>query len=247
MFIKEVIIIKRIDRIISEQTNYSRKEIKDLIKKGLVFVNNEKINNQQEKFNDKDISIVINGKDITIKEHIYLILNKPKGYVSTTDTETENSVLNLVPDSYKTRTIFPAGRLDKDTTGLMIITDDGNFSHDILSPKKHVKKEYEVTLDIPLTNDMVEGFEKGVKLNDGECKSAILEITGTYTGKVTLKEGRYHQIKRMFGCYKAKVIELNRICIGNLYLPNDLRLGEIRELSESELDLIKEKNVVINE
>ena len=106
MFIKEVIIIKRIDRIISEQTNYSRKEIKDLIKKGLVFVNNEKINNPQTKFNDKDISIVINGKDITIKEHIYLILNKPKGYVSTTDTETENSVLNLVPDNYKTRNIL---------------------------------------------------------------------------------------------------------------------------------------------
>lgn len=207
----------------------------------MVFVNDEKVSNPQTKFNDKNISIMINGKKITIKEHIYLILNKPKGYVSTTDLKTENSVLELVPDKYKTRALFPAGRLDKDTTGLMIITDDGNFSHDILSPKKHVKKIYEVTLDIPLTSDMINGFKKGVKLSDGECKSAILEITGTYTGKVTLKEGRYHQIKRMFGCYKAKVIELNRICIGNLYLPNDLKLGEIRELNEEELNLIKEK------
>ena len=207
----------------------------------MVFVNDEKVSNPQTKFNDKNISIMINGKKITIKEHIYLILNKPKGYVSTTDLKTENSVLELVPDKYKTRALFPAGRLDKDTTGLMIITDDGNFSHDILSPKKHVKKIYEVTLDIPLTSDMINGFKKGVKLSDGECKSAILEITGTYTGKVTLKEGRYHQIKRMFGCYKAKVIELNRICIGNLYLPSDLKLGEIRELNEEELNLIKEK------
>lgn len=207
----------------------------------MVFVNDEKVSNPQTKFNDKNISIMINGNEITIKEHIYLILNKPKGYVSTTDSKTENSVLDLVPDKYKTRSLFPAGRLDKDTTGLMIITDDGNFSHDILSPKKHVKKIYEVTLDIPLTSDMINGFEKGVKLSDGECKSAILEITGTYTGKVTLKEGRYHQIKRMFGCYKAKVIELNRICMGNLYLPSDLKLGEIRELNEEELNLIKEK------
>ena len=142
--------------------------------------------------------------------------------------------------------MFPAGRLDKDTTGLMLITDDGEFSHNILSPRKHVKKEYEVTLDNPVTDEMVEGFREGVKLNDGECKSAILEKTGEYTANVTITEGRYHQIKRMFGCYGAKVIELNRICMGNLYLPKDLGLGEIKEASEEDLKKysIKEVNRV---
>ncbi len=125
----------------------------------------------------------------------------------------------------------------------MIITDDGEFAHDILSPKKHVKKIYEVTIDIPITDEMVNGFSSGVKLNDGECKEAILEIISEYKGKVTLKEGRYHQIKRMFGCYKAKVTELNRICMGNLYLPSDLKVGEVRELTNNELELIKKDNI----
>ena len=231
--------IKRIDRIISEQTNYSRKEIKKLISRGLIHVNNEQVKNAECKFDEKNISIEINGEHIYIREHIYLILNKPKGYISTTDSKTEKTVLDLVPESYKTRELFPAGRLDNDTTGLMIITDDGEFAHNILSPKKHVKKIYEVMLDIPVTQTMVKGFEKGVKLNDGECKSTNLEITGEYTANVTLKEGRYHQIKRMFGCYKAKVVELNRICIGNLYLPNDLNLGQTRELNSNELDMIQ--------
>ena len=140
-----------------------------------------------------------------------------------------------------TRDLFPAGRLDKDTTGLMIITDDGEFAHNILSPKKHVQKIYEVTLDIPVTEEMKEGFLKGINLSDGECKSAILDITGEYTCNVTLKEGRYHQIKRMFGCYKAKVVELNRICMGEFFLPKDLKQGEIRELTDIELELIQKR------
>ena len=146
-------------------------------------------------------------------------------------------------EKYKNRNLFPAGRLDKDTTGLMLITDDGEFAHNILSPRKHVKKEYEVTLDIPVTLDMVKGFKEGVNLNDGECKSADLNITGEYTANVTITEGRYHQIKRMFGCYGAKVVELNRICMGNLYLPKELNLGEIKEATEMELQKIQERSV----
>lgn len=231
--------MKRIDRIISEHTDYSRKEIKKLISKGLIFVNDKEVKHPEDKFED-DISITINGIEIDIRNHVYLVLNKPKGLVSTTDLN-ERSVLELVPDEYMTRDLFPAGRLDKDTTGLMIITDDGEFAHNILSPKKHVQKIYEVTLDIPVSEEMKKGFLKGVNLSDGECKSAILDITGEYTCNVTLKEGRYHQIKRMFGCYKAKVVELNRICMGDFYLPKDLKQGEIRELTSQELDLIQSK------
>ena len=121
----------------------------------------------------------------------------------------------------------------------MIITDDGIFAHNILSPKKHIKKTYNVKIDIPITEEMIIGFKNGVELIDGECKSAVLEKTGEYTGKVTLTEGRYHQIKRMFGCFKAKVVELERIKMGNFNLPNDLELGSFRELTKEELKLIK--------
>ena len=233
--------MKRLDRIISEQTNFTRKEIRKLISQGVVWVNNEQIRKPETKFDENKINLKIQGKEIDVREHIYLILNKPKGYVSTTEEGTQKNVIDLVPDKFKTRTLFPAGRLDKDTTGLMLITDDGEFAHNILSPKRHVKKIYEVTIDVPVTSNMVEDFKNGIKLKDGECKPAILEITGEYTAKVTLLEGRYHQIKRMFGCYAAKVIELNRICMGNLYLPNDISLGKIREATNEELKQIQEK------
>lgn len=232
--------MKRIDRIISEQSNYSRKEIKKLVSSGKVFVDNELVKNIKDKYDETKITIRINDKELCIKEHIYFLLNKPKGYVSSTETKDQKTVIDLVPEEYKTRFIFPAGRLDKDTTGLMLITDDGEFAHNILSPKKHVKKEYEVTIDIPLTTNMVDGFKNGIKLNDGECKSADLKITGDHTANVILTEGRYHQIKRMFGCYGAKVTDLKRICIGNLYLPDDIELGKGREATTEELKKIQE-------
>jgi len=233
--------MERIDKIISEHTHYTRKEIKRLISQRAVYVNGEEVKKPEAKFDEEDVSVKINGEEIEIKKHIYLLLNKPKGYVSATEDKSQKTVLDLIPKEYKYRNLFPAGRLDKDTTGLMLITDDGEFAHNILSPRKHVKKEYEVTLDIPVTLDIVEGFKQGVKLNDGECKSAELEITGKYTALVTLTEGRYHQIKRMFGCYKAKVIELERIALGNFYLPSDLKQGEYREFTEKELKKVLEK------
>lgn len=236
-----MIYLKRIDRILSEQTNYSRKEIKRLVSKGLVLVNGCVVRKSDEKYADDNISIKINGEDIRVSKHFYLLLNKPKGYVSTTVSDSDKTVIDLVPDKYKTRTLFPAGRLDKDTTGLMLITDDGVFAHNILSPKKHIKKVYEVVIDKDVSDEMVYGFRDGVKLNDGECKSALLEKVDTNKCLVTLTEGRYHQIKRMFGCYKAKVLELKRICMGELYLPSDLGVGEVREVSDEELLKIQSK------
>lgn len=236
-----MIYLKRIDRILSEQTNYSRKEIKKLVSKGLVLVNGLVVRKSDEKYDDDNISIKINGKDIRVSKHFYLLLNKPKGYVSTTVSDKDKTVIDLVPDKYKTRTLFPAGRLDKDTTGLMLITDDGVFAHNILSPKKHIKKIYEVVIDKEISVEMVNGFRDGVKLNDGECKSALLEKIDTNKCLVTLTEGRYHQIKRMFGNYKAKVIELKRICMGELYLPSDLAVGKVREVSDEELLKIQSK------
>lgn len=236
-----MIYLKRIDRILSEQTNYSRKEIKRLVSKGLVLVNGCVVRKSDEKYAEDNISIKINGEEVRVNKHFYLLLNKPKGYVSTTVSDKDKTVIALVPDKYKTRTLFPAGRLDKDTTGLMLITDDGVFAHNILSPKKHIKKVYEVVIDKDVSDEMVYGFRDGVKLNDGECKSALLEKIDTNKCLVTLTEGRYHQIKRMFGCYKAKVLELKRICMGELYLPSDLGVGEVREVSDEELLKIQSK------
>lgn len=232
--------MERIDKVLSNQTGYSRKYIKEMINKKRITINDDVINKPDIKV-DINIDIIkLDNEEITIKKYVYLILNKPKGYISATEDKVNQTVLDLVPKMYKHRNLFPAGRLDKDTTGLMIITDDGLFAHNILSPNKHVKKVYKVTIDIPVTNEMVNGFKSGIVLNDGECKSANLVITGTYESFVTLTEGRYHQIKRMFGCYGAKVIELQRIGIGYFTLPDDLKLGECRELTESELNKIKE-------
>lgn len=236
-----MIYLKRIDRILSEQTNYSRKEIKRLVSKGLVLVNGSFVRKSDEKYAEDNISIKINGEEVRVNKHFYLLLNKPKGYVSTIVSDNDKTVIDLVPDKYKTRTLFPAGRLDKDTTGLMLITDDGVFAHNILSPKKHIKKVYEVVIDKDVSDEMVYGFRDGVKLNDGECKSALLEKVDTNKCLVTLTEGRYHQIKRMFGCYKAKVLELKRICMGELYLPSDLAVGKVREVSDEELLKIQSK------
>lgn len=232
--------MERLDKIISSQTKYTRKEIKELIKKKRVLVNNEIALKSDIKVDSTSNIIVIDGEVLKFKKNIYLMLNKPKGYVSATEDKIDKTVLDLVPSEYSHRNLFPAGRLDKDTTGLMIITDDGEFAHNILSPQKHIKKTYKVTIDIPLTNEMVLGFKNGVMLNDGECKTATLKIISEYVGIVTLTEGRYHQIKRMFGCFKAKVVELERISMGNFTIPANLKLGECREFTEEELKKVQE-------
>lgn len=230
----------RVDKIIASQGKYSRSDVKELIAKRRVMIDGEVIKSSSVKADPAKSRITVDGIDITIKKNVYLMLHKPKGFVSATEDKEHRTVLELIPDEYRGRELFPAGRLDRDTTGLMIITDDGILAHNILSPKKHVQKIYHVTLDIPVTLDMKKGFADGVALNDGVCKAAGLEITGAYTALVTLKEGRYHQIKRMFGCYGAKVVGLHRLAMGDLYLPEDLLEGSCRELSEEELKKLQQ-------
>lgn len=231
--------MERLDKVISSQTNYSRKDVKELVRQKRVEVNGNVVAKSDIKVDSLQDIILVDGFELVVKKYVYLMLNKPKGYVSATEDKNMPTVLDLVPEEYLHRDLFPAGRLDRDTTGLMLITDDGEFAHNILSPKKHVKKTYNVTIDTPMTEEMVVGFKNGVNLIDGECKEAELTITGDYTGVVVLTEGRYHQIKRMFGCFGAKVVELERIGMGNLYLPDDLELGECREFTDSELNLIQ--------
>lgn len=227
--------MERLDKVISSQTPYSRKDIKEMLRQKRIMVNGRIVSKPETKIDPNQEEITIDGKKLFVKEYVYLMLNKPKGYVSATEDKTSKTVLDLVPPEYQHRKLFPAGRLDKDTTGLMIITDDGNFAHNILSPKKHISKTYHVTIDIPLTKEMVAGFKTGVNLIDGRCQASALKILDTYNAEVTLIEGRYHQIKRMFGCYKAKVVELERISMGSFKLPNSLPQGSIREFTKEEL------------
>lgn len=230
--------MERLDKVIGTQTEYSRKDVKKLVMQKRVSLNGEIVLKSDVKIDTKKDILTIDGKEINITKNVYLILHKPEGYISATEDRTQKTVLDLIDERYLHRDLFPAGRLDKDTTGLMIITDDGKFAHNILAPKKHVSKKYEVTIDIPVTEEMVKEFEEGIMLNDGVCKTAILEITGEYTSNVTLTEGRYHQIKRMFGCFGAKVVKLHRTRMGKLVLPNDLEVGDSRELTEEEIKLL---------
>ena len=233
--------MERIDKIIASQGQYSRKEVKALIAKGRIAVDGRVVSSSSEKADPLTTRISIDGKSLAFKRNLYLMLHKPKGYVSATEDRDHPTVLELVPREYRGRNLFPAGRLDRDTKGLMIITDDGVLAHNILAPKKHVPKLYHVELDIPVTEEMRLGFSEGVMLNDGVRNAADLIKTGEKTAEVTLWEGRYHQIKRMFGCFGAEVVELKRLGMGRLTLPKDLAEGECREMSEEELALLQEK------
>ena len=232
--------MERLDKIISNRTGISRKDAKSAISSGKVTVSGNVIRSSDYKVGENE-EIILDGKKISGNAHVYIVLNKPKGYVSATEDPQQKTVIELVPPELFRNGIFPAGRLDKDTTGLMIITDDGDFAHRILAPKKHVPKKYAVTIDLPVTEEMRTGFENGIELSDGICKSAKLFKTGEYTCEVTLSEGRYHQIKRMFGCFGAKVTELHRLSMGGFSLPENLLPGECRELSKKELALIESK------
>ena len=234
--------MERLDKVIASQGKYSRSEVKKLISKKKVIVNGKIAEKSDMKIDEKNTVIEIDGEKVSTEKYAYLMLNKPEGYISSTEDKSALTVLDLLPEEYSKRDFFPAGRLDKDTTGLMIITNDGKLAHNILSPKKHVKKVYDVTIDIDVTEDMVKRFAEGIKLNDFQCKKAKLIITGKNTARVIITEGRYHQIKRMFGCCKAKVTKLHRIGMGNLVLPEDLAEGSYRELSDEELLSLQEKD-----
>lgn len=230
--------MERLDKVISLQTSFSRKEIRELIKNRKVIVNNVVALKPDLKVDTLKDIIKINNLEMSIKDKIYLILNKPKGYISATEDRNMKTILDLVPEKFSFRNLFPVGRLDKDTTGLIVITDDGEFAHNILSPKKHIEKTYYVKIDKNINEEMIEKFKKGVNLKDGICKPAVLEKISDYEAYVTITEGRYHQIKRMFGCFNSKVLELERVKIGNFVLPDDLKFGECRELSIEEMDQI---------
>ncbi|MBQ0015226.1 MAG: 16S rRNA pseudouridine(516) synthase [Oscillospiraceae bacterium] len=225
----------RLDRLIASQGQYSRNDVKKLIRQGLVVVNGETVKDSDLQVDCKS-EISICGKPFKYKEHIYIMLNKPQGVVSATDDRTHKTVLDLVPDELKRDGLFPAGRLDADTTGFVLITDDGDFAHKMLSPKSHVSKTYIATLADPLSDEDIKILEQGITLKDGyECLPATINRLEKNNFEIIICEGKYHQIKRMFGAVGNKVLALKRTKIGGLPLDIDLKEGFCREITQEEL------------
>ncbi|HHW46161.1 MAG TPA: rRNA pseudouridine synthase [Clostridiales bacterium] len=234
--------LERLDRIISSQGMFSRKEAGKAIRDGRVTVNGKVIKDPSEKLDPASSGIAIDGKPFAYKKHIYLMLNKPAGVLSATTDSNSKTVLDLIPKVYKRNGLFPVGRLDKDTTGLMIITDDGDFAHKVISPKYGINKHYHAVVDGKITDEIIRTFATGVKLKDGFlCAPAELKVLDNGDNplaEVVIKEGKYHQIKRMFAAAGLKVLALRRVKIGGLSLDNNLPEGECRELSKTEESLI---------
>lgn len=233
---------QRIDKIISSQLNISRNDARSLIKGGSVSFDGTVVTDASEKFDPEEGQLTVNGKPLFFKEHIYIMMNKPQGVVSATTDSKIRTVIDILPENLKRKNLFPAGRLDKDTVGFMLITDDGDFAHRILSPSKHVEKTYIAHLRDRLSDEGREILEKGAVLSDGtECMDArvrLLDEEGK-TAEITIREGKYHQIKRMFASVGNEVIFLKRISIGGLSLDESLKAGESREITEKELALIE--------
>lgn len=228
----------RLDKILSENTPYSRSEIKGLIRKGQASVNGQIVlkAETQVSFGEK---IVFCGQEVNTDEFIYIKMNKPSGVLTATRDKRE-TVVDLLPQELNIKNLFPVGRLDKDTTGLLILTNDGDLAHNLLSPKHHVEKSYEVELDGEVTENLITEFNNGVRLHDGTMlKPAGLKIIDKYKCVVTLTEGKYHQIKRMFGVYGLGVNKLKRISFGGIILENSLKEGEAKLLTNNELKLLK--------
>ena len=230
---------QRLDKIISTQFNISRKSARRAVKIGEVSVNEKIIKDFGYQADIEQDKITYQGQSLEYKEHLYIIMNKPKGVISASEDKQKKTVVDLVPDALKRPTLFPVGRLDKDTTGLLLITDDGDFAHNLLSPKKDITKTYIAVLDGEVTEEMCNRFRDGIVLADGTaCKKAELKIIGERKAKIKISEGKYHQIKRMFGVVGLGVNELERIAIGGLKLPENLPIGECRELKKGEINNI---------
>lgn len=231
--------LQRLDKIIATQFNISRSMARLQIHRGKVTVDGKYIRDPSAQFEPDSCAVAYKGQALDYKEHIYIIMNKPEGVLSASEDKKRETVVDLVPDSLKRSGLFPVGRLDRDTTGLLIITDDGDFAHRVISPKKNIFKTYKVTLDGDITDQIIDTFKKGVVLADKtECRPAELKRLSENVAEIKISEGRYHQIKRMFGTVGLGVNKLERTAIGNLTLDSNILQGECRELTDSELNSI---------
>lgn len=231
----------RIDKYIANCGYASRKDVKKLIKQGAVTVNGEVCKKAEAQVDEGGI-VCVNGERLVYREFVYLMLNKPQGYVSAVFDKKYPVVTDLVDEEYAHFEVFPVGRLDIDTEGFLILTNDGQFAHEMTSPKKNVYKRYFARVDKPMEKNDIEEFAKGMEFKEFTAKSARLEITDNPCEVyIEIAEGKFHQVKRMCERVGKNVVYLKRVAIGNVGLDESLPLGGVRELTPQELDMLYKK------
>lgn len=238
--------MERIDKILANMGYGSRKEVKKLIKNNLVEVNGKKIKDPSINIDPEKDKIMVGDEIVNYRKFIYIMMNKPEGVVSATFDNYDETVIDLLEEEYQVFNPFPVGRLDKDTVGLLLITNDGELNHKLISPKWKVDKVYYAEINKEVNDEDVEAFKNGIILSDGyKCMPGKLEIIKSDENGaevyVTIQEGKFHQVKRMFEALDKKVVYLKRVKFGNISLDENLEEGEYRELTEEELENILEK------
>ena len=230
----------RLDKFISTTTTLSRAEAKKIIKKG-ILINDILIKSPDYKVDEFNDQVIVNGNRLVYQKYVYIMMNKPKNTVSATEDAIERTVVDILRDEDRIHKVFPVGRLDKDTEGLMLLTNDGELAHKLISPKKDVEKKYYVEVSGELKNEHLKIIKEGVILEDGyRCKPARLEILDSSEGNskanIFITEGKFHQVKRMMKSLGTTVTYLKRLSIGSLKLDENLKLGEYRYLTDDELN-----------
>ena len=225
----------RLDKLLSDMGIASRKELRQMIKSGRVTVDGTAASVSEMKVDPEQSVIVLDGKRLDYTQYHYFIMDKPAGVLTATDDKKQKTVLDLMTPEERRMGIFPVGRLDKDTSGLLLLTDDGEFAHRVISPKSEVEKRYYAKVDGDVTEEDIRAFREGLVLGDGtRCLPAGLEREGEGACLVTVMEGKYHQVKRMLASRGKPVLELRRLSVGALELDGSFGSGEYRELAQSE-------------
>ena len=232
----------RLDKYLVACAVGSRTDVKNFLKAGRVMVNGKKEKSAKLQINENTDEICFDGQKLDYEEFVYYMMNKPQGVISATEDPKHRTVLDLLDDLARSKEVFPVGRLDIDTHGLLLLTNDGKLAHALLSPKRHVDKTYLAQVEGIMTQEDVETFAEGIPLKDFTCQPTKLELVSVDTEKeeslvrVTIAEGKFHQVKRMVAYCGKKVVDLQRLTMGTLTLDEDLKRGEWRRLSKEELE-----------
>ncbi|MCR5825950.1 MAG: rRNA pseudouridine synthase [Oscillospiraceae bacterium] len=234
---------ERLDKLLAATGRWSRSEVRRMVREGRVLADGRIVSAPETKYDADSVTLCVDGAPVDLQRFVYIMLHKPAGVVSATEDGREKTVLALLPEEYRRRGLFPVGRLDKDTEGLLLLTDDGALAHELLSPKKHVDKRYYARVDGALDESDRLAFAAGMTLGDGlVCQSAELEILSSGAQSealVTLREGKYHQVKRMLAARGKPVRYLKRLTMGPLCLDPSLAGGAWRPLTAEELKKLK--------
>lgn len=229
----------RLDKYLADVLKISRQNAKKLIKDKEVLVNDNIVSNINIIIDEQKDCVIVNNQMLQYQKYIYLMMNKPKGYLSATFDNSNPTIIELVPQQFNFKDLSIVGRLDKDTEGLILLSNDGAFIHNITSPKKHISKKYYVEYSGVLLSDAVSYVENGIEIDDYKTLPGKLELIGSNKAYITIYEGKFHQVKKMFEKLNTKVEYLKRVQIGSLQL-GDLKIGEVKELTLDDLEKIKE-------